>query len=130
MPKRIATVSTVVIREGKRVTVGPGTPNPGAFDFTDEEIKQITAIHATALRKPVNESTGTAETAPDGDNKPKANATPKKTARKKAAEADSTSKAANTAEHKSGETKDEGEGDEGDEDDANETETGDEDDDI
>ncbi len=57
MPKRIATISVTVIREndaGKRVrkTIEPQKP----YNFTDAEIEQITAMHPTALRKPVNET--------------------------------------------------------------------------
>lgn len=57
MPKRIPTISVVVIRKadsGKNVrkTVEPGKP----FNFTDAEIEQITRIHPGALRKPVNET--------------------------------------------------------------------------
>lgn len=53
MPKRVPTASVIVIREGKRVS----PPLNKGFNFTDDEIKQITAIMPGALRKPINEST-------------------------------------------------------------------------
>jgi hypothetical protein len=52
MPKRVPTIGVIVIRDGKRVS----PPLNKGFNFTDDEITQINAIHATALRKPINES--------------------------------------------------------------------------
>lgn len=76
MPKRVPTISVVVVREndqGKNVrkTVEPGKP----FNFTADEIEQITRIHPGALRKPLNETADTTisdETAPERDAKPSA----------------------------------------------------------
>jgi len=68
MPMRVPTISTVVVREGKRKTVEPGKP----FNFSDEEIEQINRIYPGGLRKPVNETNAAAqaladEAAPDED---------------------------------------------------------------
>lgn len=52
MPKRVPTVSVIVIREGKRVSP---KLNKG-YNFTDEEIETINRVQPGALRKPVNET--------------------------------------------------------------------------
>lgn len=99
MPKRIATVSVVVVRDKKRHTVHAHT----AHDFSNDEIEAINKVHPGALRKPVNETADedpNAETdvvttpGKEGDktaNKANGKKGGKKTA---AAEADSQSKAA------------------------------------
>lgn len=53
MPQRVTTVSTVVIRDGKRVVLEPGTP----YDFTAQEAKDFESLHPGSLRKPVIEAT-------------------------------------------------------------------------
>lgn len=64
MPKHVPLVSTVVVRDGKRHYPTVGKP----FNFSDEEVKTIKALHPTGLRKPVNESAVDDEIddAPDG----------------------------------------------------------------
>lgn len=52
MPKRIATQTIVLFRDKKRVVIKPKQQ----FDFTADEIKEITTASKDALRKPVNES--------------------------------------------------------------------------
>ncbi len=52
MPKRVPTVSVIVIREGKRVS----PPLNKGFNFTDDEITAINKAQPGALRKPVNET--------------------------------------------------------------------------
>lgn len=47
MPQRITTVSVTVFRDGKRQVLQPNTK----FDFTKEEMDDITRIHKSALRK-------------------------------------------------------------------------------
>lgn len=47
MPQRITNVSVVVYRNGKRQRLQPNTK----FDFTADEVENITAAHSTALRK-------------------------------------------------------------------------------
>lgn len=92
MPKRVTTVSTTVVREGKRVEVAAGKP----YDFTADEIKDLNRIHPGALRKGVNETADepTNETAPEGESGATATKTPVTNKRKAAAEKDSTSKEA------------------------------------
>lgn len=128
MPKLISTVSTVVVRDKKRVTVAAGK----AFDFTKEEVDSIKAIMPTALRKPVNEDPEpTDETAPE--NKAGSTATddpadgPKK-AKRTAAQKDSASGKATKAE--AGEPKSTGEAAKQAADDSSDDDSTDEDDDI
>lgn len=52
MPKRIATQTIVIVREGKRITIKPKQ----SFDFSSAEIKEITSLSKDALRQPINES--------------------------------------------------------------------------
>lgn len=52
MPKRIATQTIVIVREGKRITIKPKQ----SFDYTSAEIKEITSLSKDALRQPINES--------------------------------------------------------------------------
>lgn len=131
MPKRIPNVSTVVIRDGKRIDVPTGKP----FDFKQDEIDRIVKVAgAGALRKLVNEAepSGEAsdETAPNGERQvadgATANDTPKadtKTAKKqKAAQKSSTSqetldKAKDEANDQGGADEDNGTGSDGDQDD-------------
>ena len=47
MPQRITNVSVTVFRDGKRQVLKPNTK----FDFTKEEMDDITHIHKGALRK-------------------------------------------------------------------------------
>lgn len=47
MPQRITNISVTVFRDGKRQMLKPNTK----FDFSAEEIEQITRAHKTALRK-------------------------------------------------------------------------------
>lgn len=47
MPQRITNVSVTVFRDGKRQVLKPNTK----FDFTKEEMDDITRIHKGALRK-------------------------------------------------------------------------------
>ena len=90
--KLVPTVAVTVIRDGKRVT---RTPAMGAFPFTEKEVEDIKRVMPTAFRQPVNEDPApTDETAPDGEAGATANDTPKTPAKKKAAQASSTSKAA------------------------------------
>ncbi len=67
MPKKVALKSVVVVRDGQRIDVKPGT----TFDFTAEELKQIEAASSpenVIVRNPVNEDPeGAAEVA---DTKP------------------------------------------------------------
>lgn len=49
MPKRIAVNTVVVVRDGKRKEIAPGT----LFDFTVDEVKELEAMKA--VRKPVVE---------------------------------------------------------------------------
>lgn len=49
---RVPMISTVVVRDGKRVYPTLGK----SFPFTADEINTIKALHPTALRKPVNET--------------------------------------------------------------------------
>lgn len=102
MPKRVPTVSVIVIRDGKRVS----PPLNKGFNFTDDEITQINAIQPGALRKPINESSddsstgaghksddaeaGTApsKAAPDGSKKPTAAKGKKAAGKTKAADKD------------------------------------------
>lgn len=92
MPKRVTTVSTTVVRDGKRKEVKANT----SFDFTKAEIDDLNAIHPGALRKGVNETAEdpSDETSPEKAAKASATDTPKTNKRKAAAEKDSTSKAA------------------------------------
>lgn len=53
MPKKVSNVSVTVIRDGKRQTIAA---NSEPFDFTKDEIAEINAAKAGALRDPVNES--------------------------------------------------------------------------
>lgn len=48
MPIRITNISVTVYRNGKREALLPNTK----FDFTKEEVDQITGAHRDALRKP------------------------------------------------------------------------------
>lgn len=48
MPIRITNISVTVYRNGKRQALLPNTK----FDFTKEEVEQITGAHRDALRKP------------------------------------------------------------------------------
>lgn len=90
--KLVPTVAVTVIRDGKRVT---RTPAMGAFSFTQDEIDSIKKVMPTAFRQPVNEDPEpTDETAPEGEAGATANDTPKTPAKKKAAQASSTSKVA------------------------------------
>lgn len=58
MSKKIIDHTVVVSRDGKSVTVKPGTP----FDFTETELKDIVAAAGDeCMRDPVNED---AESAP------------------------------------------------------------------
>ena len=101
--KLVPTVAVTVVRDGKRVT---RTPQMGSFAFTSEEVEQITAVMPTAFRKPVNEDTGTDETAPEHKAGATATTDPKPSAKKKAAQKDSQSAAATQADTGSGEPKD------------------------
>lgn len=89
MPKRVATVSTTVVREGKRREVKANT----SFDFTADEIKDLNAIHPGAIRKGVNETADepTDATSPEKTVEPTANKANKTPAKKAAAQKDSTS---------------------------------------
>jgi len=96
MPKLVPTVAVTVVRDGKRVT----PPIGKAFDFNADEVKAVTAQMPSAFRKPVNESAEPATdpvTTPEQRGDATATDNPQtsaKTARRKAAQADSTSKAA------------------------------------
>lgn len=57
MPQRIANVAVTLHRDGKRKEIKAGS----LFDFTKEEIADLTALVPHALRKPVNESPVTIE---------------------------------------------------------------------
>lgn len=57
-------VSVTVVRNGKRIKVGPGT----AFDFTDAEIATVKKGGSGSLRAPVNEIVAPL---PDADAAPK-----------------------------------------------------------
>ncbi len=50
MPNRKSNVSVTLVRDGKRIEVAVGQ----VFDFTDDEIKQITASNADALSTTAN----------------------------------------------------------------------------
>lgn len=52
MPQRITNISVVVYRNGKRQLLKPNTK----FDFTAEEVSQITGSFKNALRKPNSEA--------------------------------------------------------------------------
>lgn len=102
MPKRVPTVSVIVIRDGKRVSPKLNK----SFPFTDDEIKQINTIQPGALRTPINESddsdstgaghksddaeagTAPSKAAPDGSKKPTAAKGKKAAAKTKAADKD------------------------------------------
>ena len=119
MPKRVTTIATTVVREGKRKEVAAKT----AFDFTKDEIADLNRIHPGALRMPVNESAedeATDETAPEKTKDATANKPNKTPAKKAAAAKDSTSKEATDGDK----------GDAGGESDAKGDGTADEDDDI
>lgn len=110
MPKLIATVSVTVVRDGKRVSTGPGSVHAGKpFNYTAEEVEAVTKQLPTAFRKPVNESTeevGEDATAPEGNAGPTAGETPKRPKAEKAAQKSSTSKKATDTKKASGEPKD------------------------
>lgn len=90
--KLVPTVAVTIVRDGKRITRGP---KDGAFAFTADEVKSIRAVLPTAFRAPVNEDPlPTDATAPDGNAGATATDDPKPSAKKKAAQKDSTSKAA------------------------------------
>jgi hypothetical protein len=57
MPLRIPTQTIILHRKGQRVVVKPAKDGRTAvpFDFTTDEIEDITASSPTALRKPINE---------------------------------------------------------------------------
>lgn len=105
MPKLVPNVAVTVIRDGKRVTP-PSGPGAKAFDFTKEEVEAVSKQMPTAFRKPVNESAGDDETAPEGDAGATANQTPKRPAKETAAKKSATSKKATTGGKASGEPKD------------------------
>lgn len=105
MPKLVPNVAVTVIRDGKRVTP-PSGPGAKAFNFTDAEVKAVTAQMPTAFRKPVNESAGDDATAPENDASATANEDPKRPAAEKAAQKSSTSKKATATKKESGEPKD------------------------
>jgi hypothetical protein len=92
MPKRVTTVSTTVVRDGKRVDIAAGKP----YNFTEAEIRDLNTMHPGALRKGVNETAAEPadESAPAGTAEATSDKTPKTPAKKKAAAKDSTSKAA------------------------------------
>jgi hypothetical protein len=96
--KRIALISVTVVRDGQRIATGPGSKYAGKpFDYTKEEIADVTRVSPNAFRKPVNESSepeADDTTAPEGDASATANKTPKQPAKKKAAQKDSQSDAA------------------------------------
>lgn len=63
MPIRVTHNTVVVHRNGKNVHLKPGTRH----DFTQEEIDQITKSHATALRRPINETKPVSEVTSEDD---------------------------------------------------------------
>ncbi|ALA45452.1 hypothetical protein ADP64_000018 [Achromobacter phage phiAxp-2] len=66
MPKLIALAAITLVRDNERVTVKPGQ----AFDFTAEEVKDITkgqTPEVQLLRKPVNELADSKEGGDDDD---------------------------------------------------------------
>lgn len=60
MPIRIPHHHVTIHRDGKNISPKMGQP----FDFTQEEIDDLTAGHENALRRPINEGRPNAETAP------------------------------------------------------------------
>lgn len=99
MPKLIANVSVTVIRDSKRISTGPGSALAGKpFNYTDEEVKTVTAQMANAFRKPVNESAAEPQpddaTAPGGNASPTATDTPERPEAETAAKKSATSKKA------------------------------------
>lgn len=134
MPKLIATVSVTVVRDGKRVSTGPGSVHAGKpFDYTKDEVEAVTKQLPTAFRKPVNESQdeiGEDATAPEGDASPTAGKTPKRPKAEKAAQKSSTSKAATDTKKESGEPKDTGSDDADEDEDEDADDAAGEDDDI
>lgn len=66
MPKLIALAAITLVRENERITVKPGQ----AFDFTAEEVKDITkgqTSEVPLLRTPVNELAGSNEDGNEDD---------------------------------------------------------------
>lgn len=131
MPKMVPTISTTVIRDGKRKPVVPGV----AFPFTKDEVEELNRLHPGALRKPINETGNddpepTDESAPEREagatatNEPKtdeaADAAKKKSSSKKATSGSKAPKSTDAA-PKVDSSADEGE---------RENEEGDEDEDI
>lgn len=78
MPKLIALAAITLVRDNERVTVKPGQ----AFDFTAEEVKDITkgqTPEVQLLRTPVNELADSKEGDDDDDTKTSTKGTGSKT---------------------------------------------------
>lgn len=64
MPKKVANHTVVVVRDGKRLRVSPGT----SFDFTAAEVAGLNKMSPGTLRNPVNETVEEPEQEPgDGE---------------------------------------------------------------
>jgi uncharacterized protein (UPF0216 family) len=69
MPQRTANMALTLHREGKRIKIAAGQ----TYNFTADELEQLKAIDANAVRKPVVETDGSenvkASTKPEVDEK-------------------------------------------------------------